>query len=109
MQKLISFILIFMMAGCSFPGVYKINVQQGNIVTEEEISQLAEGMPRRQVHAVLGTPLLINPTDMSREYFVYTFQREGGDIRKQQVVVHYNSDNQLARYETELLAETPAY
>ena len=79
MQKLTAIILIgiLSLSGCAFPGVYKINVQQGNIVTDEELTELSEGMPRSQVHAVLGSPLMLNPFDPSREYYVYTFQRRG--------------------------------
>ena len=70
MQKLTALILTLIMAGCVFPGVYKINVQQGNILTDEELTSLAEGMSRSQVHSLLGTPLMTNPADPSREYYV---------------------------------------
>lgn len=108
MQKLIALILTLFLAGCAFPGVYKINVQQGNIVTSEELSALTEGMPRSQVHAVMGTPLMLNPVDPSREYYVYTFQRAGGDIEEQRIIVYYD-DNQFSHYEAQLLEQTPAY
>ncbi|GBO83822.1 MULTISPECIES: outer membrane protein assembly factor BamE [Marinobacter] len=108
MQKLTALILTLVLSGCVFPGVYKINVQQGNIVTDEELTQLTEGMPRSQVHAVMGTPLMLNPVDPSREYYVYTFQREGGDIQEQRIIVYYE-DDQYAYYEAQLLEETPAY
>ncbi|GHD43512.1 outer membrane protein assembly factor BamE [Marinobacter persicus] len=110
MQKLtaIVFISILFLSGCSFPGVYKINVQQGNIVTDAELAQLAEGMPKSQVRAILGTPLVSNPVDSSRDYYVYTFQRRGGDIEEQRIVVHYD-DEQYSHHEAKLLEETPAY
>ncbi|MBQ0762529.1 outer membrane protein assembly factor BamE [Marinobacter psychrophilus] len=108
MQKLIALILTLFLAGCAFPGVYKINVQQGNIVTNKELTALTEGMPRSQVHAVMGTPLLLNPVDTSREYYVYTFQRAGGDIEEQRIIVYYD-DDRFSRYEAQLLEETPAY
>jgi outer membrane protein assembly factor BamE len=108
MQKLTALILTLFLSGCVFPGVYKINVQQGNIVTDEELSQLAEGMSRSQVHAVMGTPLMLNPVDLSREYYVYTFQRGGGEIKEQRIIVYYEGD-QYAHYEAKLLEETPAY
>lgn len=108
MQKITALILTIVLSGCVFPGVYKINVQQGNIVTDEELTQLTEGMPRSQVHAVMGTPLMLNPVDPSREYYVYTFQREGGDIQEQRIIVYYE-DDQYAYYEAQLLEETPAY
>ena len=110
MQKLPTIVLIgiLFLSGCVFPGVYKINVQQGNIVTGEELEELSEGMPRSQVHALLGTPLMLNPVDPSQEYFVYTFQRRGNDIEEQRIIVYYEND-QLSHYEAQLLEETPAY
>lgn len=110
MQKLTAIVLISILslAGCAFPGVYKINVQQGNIVTDEELGQLSEGMPRSQVHAILGTPLTIDPIDPTRDYYVYTFQRRGGDIKEQRIVIHYDGD-QYTGHEAKLLEETPAY
>jgi len=108
MQKLTALILTIVLSGCAFPGVYKINVQQGNIVTDEELTQLTAGMPRSQVHAVMGTPLMLNPVDPSREYYVYTFQRQGGDIQEQRIIVYYE-DDQYAYFEAQLLEETPAY
>tara|TARA_R110002111_G_scaffold43557_9_gene79569 strand:+ start:1331 stop:1657 length:327 start_codon:yes stop_codon:yes gene_type:complete len=108
MQKLTALILTLVLSGCAFPGVYKINVQQGNIVTEEELAKLNEGMPRSQVQALLGSPLMLNPADPSREYYVYTFQRRGGDIEEQRIIVHYDADR-YSHHEAELLEETPAY
>ncbi|MDI9244370.1 outer membrane protein assembly factor BamE [Marinobacter sp. CHS3-4] len=108
MQKLTALVLTLLMTGCVFPGVYKINVQQGNILTDEELTSLSEGMSRRQVHSVLGTPLMINPVDLSREYYIYTFQRGGGEIEEQRVIVYYENDR-FSHYEAQLLEETPAY
>lgn len=108
MQKLIALILTLFLTGCAFPGVYKINVQQGNIVTNKELTALTEGMPRSQVHAVMGTPLMLNSVDTSTEYYVYTFQRAGGNIEEQRIIVYYDND-QFSHYEAQLLEETPAY
>lgn len=110
MQKLPAIVLISILAlsGCSFPGVYKINVQQGNIVTDAELAELEEGMPKRQVQAILGTPLVINPFDTSQDFYVYTFQRRGGEIKEQRVVVHYE-DDRYTHHQAQLLEETPAY
>lgn len=110
MQKLTAIVLIsiLFLSGCAFPGVYKINVQQGNIVTDEELSELSEGMPQDQVRAILGTPLVQNPVDPSKDYYVYTFQRRGGEIEEQRIIVHYDNGN-YSHYQSKLLEETPAY
>lgn len=109
MQKLACCLLyVLLLSGCMFPGVYKINVQQGNIVDKAELAKLKPGMTHREVHFVLGTPLVMDPLDKSREYYIYTFQKHGGDIRKQQIVVYYDK-NRYTHYEAHLLARTPAY
>jgi outer membrane protein assembly factor BamE len=46
--------------------------------------------------------------DSSREYYIYTFQRSGGDIEEQRVIVYYEND-QFSHFEAQLLEETPAY
>lgn len=107
-QKVVPVLLLTLLAGCVFPGVYKINVQQGNIVTDEEIAQLEPGMSRSQVHSALGTPLTLNAADTSVEYYIYTFQEAGGKIRKQKVIVHYDGDN-FTHLDKEMLADLPAY
>ena len=38
-----------------FPGVYKLTIQQGNIVSQEMIDRLKPGMTRSQVQFVLET------------------------------------------------------
>ncbi|WP_404365060.1 outer membrane protein assembly factor BamE [Marinobacter sp.] len=108
MQKLAALMLVTLLAGCAFPGVYKINVQQGNILSEEELTQLQPGMTRDQIHSVLGSPIMLNPVDPSREYYIYTFQKSGGDILEQRIIVYYEADR-FDHYEAQLLEETPAY
>ncbi len=108
MQNLTALVLTLLIAGCAFPGVYKINVQQGNILTEEELTSLSEGMSKGQVRSILGTPLIVNPVDPTRDYYIFTFQRSGGEIREQRVVMYYENDR-FSHYEAELLETTPAY
>ncbi|MBS3804548.1 MAG: outer membrane protein assembly factor BamE [Oleiphilaceae bacterium] len=108
MQKLAALLLVTALAGCAFPGVYKINVQQGNILSEAELENLDPGMTRAQVHSRLGTPMTRSPLDDARDYYIYTLQRAGGDIREQKAIVHYE-DDRFSHYEADLLEETPAY
>ena len=60
--KLISVVILLLITvGCSyakFPSVYKINIQQGNIVTQEMVDQLKPGMTERQVRYIMGNPLI---------------------------------------------------
>ena len=94
--------------GCSFPGVYKINIQQGNIITQDMLDQLKPGMNKRQVHFVLGNPLLDNVFDDSLENYAYTYQYAGGKT-KQQLITVYFDEKKYTHYTGELLEDNPAY
>lgn len=59
-----------------FPGVYRIDVEQGNIVTREMADQLEPGMSRRQVRFILGTPLVEDPFNLDR--WDYPYRRSNG-------------------------------
>lgn len=95
-------------SGCSFPGVYKINVQQGNIVTEDMLAKLRVGMTRKQVHFVLGNPVVENLFDDQQENFIYSYQKAGGDTLQQHVTIFYEN-GLYSGYEADLLEEHPAY
>lgn len=55
---------------------YRADLNQGNYVEQDLVNQLAYGMSSEQVRFVLGTPMLIDPYDKSRWYYV-CFKREG--------------------------------
>ena len=96
------------MTACSFPGVYKINVQQGNIVTQDMLDQLSRGMTRRQVHFVLGTPIVNNVFSDDYESYIYTYLPADGDEQRQVINIFYQN-NQFTHYEGEVLEEHQAY
>ncbi len=81
----------------SFPGVYKINIQQGNIITQDMINQLKPGMTRSQVAYVMGTPLLPDSFDKDRWDYIYTLQ-PGGKQRTQQTLSLFFDNDKLTRF-----------
>ncbi len=56
----------------SMPGVYRIPIQQGNLITQEMINELKPGMTRRQVRFLLGTPLLVDTFHENRWDYLYS-------------------------------------
>ena len=54
-----------------FPGVYKIGIPQGNIITQDMVDQLRPGMTKRQVIFVMGTPLVRDPYHQDRWDYIY--------------------------------------
>jgi len=83
------------LAGCSFPGVYKIDIQQGYVVTQDMIDQLRPGMTRKQVRFIMGNPLLTDTFHANRWDYLYSIQPGGGQRLQERVSVNFNADDQL--------------
>ncbi|MEO6354129.1 MAG: outer membrane protein assembly factor BamE [Burkholderiaceae bacterium] len=77
---------------------YKIDIQQGNFVSKEMISQLKQGMTRDQVRFVLGTPMLSDIFHADRWYYPFQFQKGNGEITANRVTVYFKDDI-LERFE----------
>jgi outer membrane protein assembly factor BamE len=86
---------LFALAGCSFPGVYKIDIQQGNVVTQDMIDQLRPGMTRRQVRFIMGNPLLTDTFHSNRWDYLYSIQPGGGQRLQERISVNFSADDQL--------------
>ena len=90
-----TFVGLLALAGCSFPGVYKIDIQQGNVVTQDMIDQLRPGMTRRQVRFIMGNPLLTDTFHADRWDYLYSLQPGGGERQQERVSVIFNGNDQL--------------
>ena len=99
-------VVIASLAGCSyfrFPGVHKINIQQGHIITQEMVDQLQPGLTKRQVRFVLGNTLLPDPFRDDHWNYYYSLRRGADDSFTQHLfTVHFNGDS-LVRWEGDYL------
>ena len=74
----------FILGGCSLsqlklpelkiPRVYKLSVQQGNVITQEMVDRLKPGMTRNQVEFVMGKPVLADPFKQDQWVYIYTLE-----------------------------------
>lgn len=71
---------------------YKTDILQGNVVTREQFQALQPGMPRDQVRAVLGTPLLTSLFHAQRWDYVFTLQRQGQEPQQRKVTLFFSGD-----------------
>lgn len=89
-------VVITSLVGCAnfrFPGVHKINIQQGHIITQEMVEQLKLGMNKRQVRFVLGNSLLPNTFNDNRWDYYYSVRKgSDGDIKQYLYTVYFNND-----------------
>lgn len=82
-------------SGCGFvgfPGVYKIDVEQGNLVDQEMIEQLKPGMSRRQVRFIMGSPLVEDTFNPDRWDYPYVIRNGQTIIREAQVSIFFDGD-----------------
>ncbi|MFT4767405.1 MAG: outer membrane protein assembly factor BamE [Glaciecola sp.] len=76
-----------------FPGVYKIDIEQGNLVTQEIIDQLQPGMSRRQVRFIMGSSLVEDTFQPDRWDYPYVIRNGPDIIREAQVRIFFEGDN----------------
>jgi len=99
MRILLISLTIACLSACGFvgfPGVYKIDVEQGNIVTQEMADQLKPGMSRRQVRFILGTPLIEDTFNQDRWDYPYV-KRNGQNILSESLLtVTFEGDSLLS-------------
>lgn len=79
------------MAGCA-SWVHQMDVQQGNILTQEMISRLQIGMDKQQVRHILGTPSIINSFQPQRWYYVYTHKTGTKNAPQSTVVLDFTGE-----------------
>ncbi|MCB1882281.1 MAG: outer membrane protein assembly factor BamE, partial [Gammaproteobacteria bacterium] len=84
------------------PGVYRIDVQQGNVVTKDQLARLEPGMEQRKVRFIMGTPMLVDVFNQQRWDYVYEFRPGSGDIERRRVSLYFEGER-LARVDGELL------
>lgn len=102
-SPLLIFPLLVALTACSgtpeIPSVltpYRIDVRQGNHVTEEMVSQLKPGQSKEQVRFILGTPLVMDAFHAERWDYIYRLQPGRGDAQQRRLTIFF-SDNKLAR------------
>jgi outer membrane protein assembly factor BamE len=87
-----------LVAGCNILTPYKMDIQQGNVVTQDMIARLEPGMTRNQVRFTLGTPLVVDPFRGDRWDYVFLYAKQGTVTEQRRIVVVFKNDR-LARIE----------
>jgi outer membrane protein assembly factor BamE len=96
-------------AGCSYvpriPGVtpYRMEIQQGNFVSQEMVAQLKPGMTKDQVRFILGTPMVTDIFHADRWDYIYWREASNGRRESRKVTVLFEN-GQLARIDGDVLA-----
>lgn len=93
-------LLTLLTSGCEtlrFPGVHRINIQQGNVISQNMVNKLKPGMTRRQVQFVLGNPVINDQLARDRWDYVYSMKVGGSEAIKVKLQVYF-VDNRLSHF-----------
>ncbi len=105
--------ILLLLAACSTDKVteklspYKIDVQQGNVVTQEMVAKLKAGMTKSQVRFILGTPLITDVFHADRWDYVYRYQK-AGKLKEERKLALFFEQDVLKRVEGDVVPASPA-
>ncbi len=86
-----------LLTGCGyfqFPGIHRVEVQQGNIITQDMVDQLKPGMTKSQVRYIMGTPLVADTFNQNRWDYYYT-RKDGNETLERESVTVFFEDDEL--------------
>ena len=102
MKYLYLTVLALSVGGCSMPQikvpdlkiprVYKLSVQQGNVITQEMVDRLEPGMTRNQVEYVMGRPVLQDPFNDDQWVYLYSLEVPDVFIQAFKMVLTFEED-----------------
>lgn len=109
MPKSLALILLATLATGSLGAchaIYKPDVQQGNLLLGNYVSELKPGLTKQQVVALLGTPSVVSPFSPNEWNYVATMQHRGGAIKQRTLKLYFENDS-LVRTSGDFMKESP--
>lgn len=105
MRHIILLIALLTVACSGIPTLkpYKMDIQQGNIVTSKMMLQLKPGMTKSQVRFIMGTPLLQDSFHKDRWDYFYQMRKDGKVIEQRRVILEFDNEA-LAKVRGDVIA-----
>jgi outer membrane protein assembly factor BamE len=85
----------WMLGACSIGDwglVHRIDVQQGNVISQDALNQLTPGMTRRQVQYVIGSPMVADTFHKDRWDYIYRMETGKGKVSEEHVTLFFHDD-----------------
>lgn len=75
---------------------YRVEIQQGNVISAEQIEKITPGTSRNEVRFILGTPLIEDPFHAERWDYFYSLDPAKGElVTKYRLSVWFENDQVL--------------
>ncbi len=95
MRYFLIFLLAFL-AGCgsTIPTIkpFKMDIQQGNVVTSKMLLQLRPGMTKSQVKFIMGSPLIVDSFHKNRWDYFYQLRQAGKIVEQRRVILDFENE-----------------
>jgi outer membrane protein assembly factor BamE len=91
-------VILVLLSACS---VHKIDIQQGNVITQEMFEKLKIGMEKNRVEGILGTPLVTDPFHRDRWDYVYVYKAGNSDEKQSAHLTLYFANEQLNKIDVQ--------
>jgi len=73
--------------------IYRIDIQQGNLLEESAIEQAAVGMTKNQIVFLLGTPMVTDTFHEDRWDYTYYLRRgRSREVERRWLIVYFDGD-----------------
>lgn len=92
--------------GWSLNPIYRVDTQQGNLFDKATVESLKEGMTKRQVLVVMGSPAVTSPFDQNRWDYVSSVRRGRNQMETKDLVLYFK-DDALVKIEGDYFPEDP--
>jgi outer membrane protein assembly factor BamE len=92
------------LTGCA---IHKVDVQQGNIVTQEMLDQLELDMPTKKVRFIMGTPMMVDAFHQQRWNYLYSIQIDGGERKQRHLSLFFDESQKLTRVDGDVKIGKP--
>jgi outer membrane protein assembly factor BamE len=93
---------------CLTACVYRIDIQQGNLIEDKDVDQIEVGMTRSQVQFLLGTPAVSDTFHRDRWDYTYYYRRGRSREVEQRWMVVYFENERVARVERDVTLQPPS-
>lgn len=71
---------------------YKVEIRQGNLITQDMRARIKLGMTQSQVKAALGAPLINDPYHANRWDYIYSLEQQGKVVENQRLTLYFKND-----------------
>ena len=90
--RLLPFVMLIAACSAKVPGVYQLDIQQGNVLDAPMLARLSPGMEKRKVRFILGTPMIVDTFNQDRWDYVYAYSQGGKGAEQRQITLFFEND-----------------